>query len=83
MEKKEMYKKKLKDLEGATWGCATHNPKWCKTCLFTKKFNGKKLPDNGHCDIYQTVLKPESILFEGKICEYYHNENDTSEEDEE
>lgn len=75
MNKEEMMKKKIQDAEGATWGCATLNPKWCKTCAYVKKLKNKKLPDNAYCRMYQKPeAKPKGVLFEGEQCDFYDPE---------
>lgn len=77
MNKEEMMKKKIQDMEHEVWGCATLNPKWCKTCLYVKKSkdNKKKLPDNAYCKMYQKPeAKPKEVLFEGKECDFYDSE---------
>lgn len=73
MNKEEMMKK-MQDVEHEVWGCATLNPKWCKTCAYVKRLpkNNEKLPDNAYCRMYQKPeAKPREVLFEGERCDMY------------
>lgn len=64
------------------WGCNTINPKFCKTCIFSKgdpPFEDR--PEKAYCMIYsreQGVGKPYDVYYEGGLCEFY---NDGKEDD--
>lgn len=77
MNKDEMMKKKIQDMEHEVWGCATLNPKWCRTCRYVKKSNDdkEKLSNNAYCKMYQKPeAKPKGVLFEGEECDFYDPE---------
>lgn len=46
----------------------------CKGCMFVSKDNPfSNEPHKGYCDVYSREsgkMKPDSILFEGKMCKY-------------
>ena len=74
-EKRELYKLKILDAEGAAGGHIALTTKQCETCIFClirPPFG--RLPDNAHCRIYENPGKPAAILYDGEPCEYYEKE---------
>lgn len=74
----EDYIKKIKDSEGASWGCAKINPKWCKSCRFAHGNPPfEDLPEKAYCQIYTRAdgeAKPPEVYYDGAKCEYYTKE---------
>lgn len=82
---KKKFLKKQEDQMHEVWGCSQSNPKYCKTCIFSKgnpPFEDSPLKAN--CMIYthkSGVDKPASVYYEGARCDFY-NDGKNIEEDE-
>jgi hypothetical protein len=78
--KRELYKQKLIDSEGAGGGGLDRNPKYCMTCMFSHgPAPFADSPMKGHCLIYPEELnlsKPHDVYFNGGICQYYAKETE-------
>lgn len=79
-ERKEMYKQKILDSEGSTFGYLSINPKYCETCIFSHgPAPFADLPRKAHCIIYRyedNNSKPDKVYYDGQLCEYYNDGTD-------
>lgn len=74
-----MSKEKKSNLQTPeNWGCATINPAYCKTCIFS---HGEPpfadLPEKAYCAIYErgkTSGKPDDVYYDGAECLYYEED---------
>ena len=77
-ERKELYKRKILESEGETWGCAEINPAYCKSCVFAHGAPPfADLPEKAYCEIFQhgkTAGKPPEVYYHGEECEFYIKE---------
>lgn len=80
----EKLKKKYEDQMNEVWGCSTSNPKYCKTCIFSKgEPPFEDSPLKAHCMIYTRksgVGKPATVYYEGARCDFYNDGKDIEEE---
>lgn len=60
------------------FGCKPINPKWCKTCRFSKgEPPFEDTPEKSNCMIYSHEdgeEKPPEVYFDGGECEYYEKD---------
>lgn len=74
-KKAEKMKRKFEKSKDALWGCATINPKACRSCRFAKgEPPFEDAPEKAYCMIYsrdEGEAKPPEVYYDGKQCEYY------------
>lgn len=74
-----MADKRLSNLQREeTFGCKPINPKYCKTCRFSRgKPPFEDSPEKIYCMIYSREdgdQKPHEVYYEGQPCEHYHKD---------
>lgn len=72
--------KKFEDSKEERIGCRGINPKYCKTCVFSKGAPPfEDGPEKAYCLIYsrdEGEAKPPEVYYDGEECEYYEPDPD-------
>lgn len=77
-DRKLLYKLKIINSEHESGGGKITTHKWCDTCIFCGVIEpiGRQ-PQSRYCKIYGATNspgKPDEVIYEGEICEYYEKE---------
>lgn len=67
--------KRLEEKSQELWGVSKINPKYCKTCKFSKGAPPfADAPEKSYCIIFSRengMQKPKSVYYDGAECSYY------------